>query len=292
MLSAFLHAAKQRDATDAVDFPDLPAGVGNLPRLTDMPCLGESCRRCVTACPTNAIQISDEDGTPVVTVDRGLCITCGDCIEGCPTQTISSERSTKTAVFRREDLILSNSKRSPQQPPTEVNLERGMFRRSVDVREVSTGCNATDLEVNATTNAIFDCSRFGIHFVASPRFADVLMVTGPVGRAMQEPLVRCYEALADPRIVVAVGTSAISGGIHRGGYTMANGVTPHLPVAAFVPGCPPNPWSIIHGVCLSTQSRRLSLNREEAGFRVKPATFRYRNSAIDEAALRLGSKFA
>jgi Ni,Fe-hydrogenase III small subunit len=134
-----------------------------------------------------------------------------------------------------------------------------MFRRSVDIREVSTGCNATDLEVAATTNPIFDCSRFGIHFVASPRFADALIVTGPVGRAMHEPLIRCYEAMAEPRIVIAVGSCAISGGLHRGGYAQANGVLPHLPVTAFVPGCPPHPWSILHGILLavgSTAARR------------------------------------
>jgi Ni,Fe-hydrogenase III small subunit len=124
------------------------------------------------------------------------------------------------------------------------------------VREVSTGCNATDLEVAATTNAIFDCSRFGIHFVASPRFADALIVTGPVGRAMREPLLRCYEAMAEPRLVIAVGTCAISGGVHRGGYADANGATPHLPVDAFVPGCPPHPWSIIHGVLLAAGSNK------------------------------------
>jgi Ni,Fe-hydrogenase III small subunit len=105
--------------------------------------------------------------------------------------------------------------------------------------------------VAAATNPIFDVARFGVHFVASPRFADALVVTGPVGRSMQEPLRRCYEAMADPRLVIAVGTCAISGGLHRDGYAGANGVTELLPVAAYVPGCPPHPWSIIHGVLLA-----------------------------------------
>lgn len=116
---------------------------------------------------------------------------------------------------------------------------------------VSTGDSASDLEVLATTNAIFDVGRLGVHFVASPRFADALLVTGPVGKAMREPLMRCYDAMAEPRLVIAVGTSAISGGLHRGGYAGANGVTDLLPVAAFVPGDPPHPWSIIHGILLS-----------------------------------------
>jgi len=142
------------------------------------------------------------------------------------------------------------------------------FRRSLHIREVSTGDNASDLEVIASTNAIFDVSRFGVHFVASPRVADALLVTGPVGKAMQEPLRRCYDAMAEPRIVIAVGTSAISGGLHAGGlsqgapqaplsqlaangYAEANGVASILPVCAFVPGDPPHPWSIIHGILLA-----------------------------------------
>jgi len=125
------------------------------------------------------------------------------------------------------------------------------FRRSLHIREVSTGDNASDLEVIAATNAIFDIARFGIHFVASPRFADALLVTGPVGRAMREPLLRCYQAMAEPRIVIAVGTSAISGGLHSGGYAQANGIADILPVSAYVPGDPPHPWSIIHGILLA-----------------------------------------
>ena len=101
------------------------------------------------------------------------------------------------------------------------------------------------------TNAQFDVARFGVHFVASPRHADALLVTGPVGRGMREALLRCYEAMAEPRLVVAVGADAISGGLFRHGYTEANGVPDHLPIAAYVPGDPPHPWSIIHGLLLA-----------------------------------------
>lgn len=251
MLTSLLYAIKQRRVTDAISFPELPEGSHGLPQLTSEPCVGSSCGLCVAACPTGAISIDSASGKPSVALDRGLCITCSACVELCPTKTITYDRSSRTAVIRREDLVLRQYSSPPSsEPAQDADFP---FARSVDIREVSTGCNATDLEVAATTNPIFDCSRFGIHFVASPRFADALLVTGPVGRAMHEPLLRCYEAMAEPRIVIAVGTCAISGGLHRGGYAEATGVTPHLPVASFVPGCPPHPWSIIHGVLIATR---------------------------------------
>jgi Ni,Fe-hydrogenase III small subunit len=100
-------------------------------------------------------------------------------------------------------------------------------------------------------NPVFDVARFGVQFVASPRFADALLVTGPVGRAMQSPLRRCYDAMAEPRLVIAVGSCAISGGLFRDGYAEAQGVEPVLPVDIYIPGCPPHPWSIVHGLLLA-----------------------------------------
>jgi Ni,Fe-hydrogenase III small subunit len=94
-------------------------------------------------------------------------------------------------------------------------------------------------------------ARFGVHFVASQCYTDALLVTGPVGRAMQEPLQRCFDAMAEPRIVIAVGTCAISGGMHRDEYADADGVNDYYPIAAYVPGSRPHPWSIIHGILLA-----------------------------------------
>jgi Ni,Fe-hydrogenase III small subunit/ferredoxin len=246
MLTALLYAAKQRFTTGKVAFPDLPDDMKGLPRFSQEPCLGVGCSVCVETCPTGAIVVSDAE----VQLDRGLCITCGVCMVSCPSKTIVADLSMKTAVLRREDLVLSNVRSAPSEQPA---LRTSLFRRSVEVRVVSTGCSATDAEVNASANPDFDCSRFGIKFVASPRFADVLLVTGPVPKAMQEPLLRCYEAMAEPRIVVAAGVSAISGGVHRGGYAEANGVEPHLKVDAFIPGCPPHPLSITYGILLATR---------------------------------------
>lgn len=161
--------------------------------------------------------------------------------------TIVPDRSTRTAVRTRAELVLTNRPTTPPAAAPTVSV----FRRSLHVREVSTGSNATDLEVLATTNAIFDVARFGLHFVASPRFADALLVTGPVGKAMQEPLRRCYDARAEPRVVIAAGTDAISGGLHAGGYAEANAIGDLLPVSCFIPGDPPHPWSLIHGLLLT-----------------------------------------
>lgn len=199
--------------------------------------------KCVSACPTRAITVDDD----LVTLDRGSCLGCNQCVAACPSGTIVADRSTKTAVRTRKELVISNQVK----PVTTSAPTKLPFQRSLHVREVATGDNACDLEVIASTNAIFDIARFGIHFVASPRFADALLLTGPVGRAMQEPLRRCYDAMAEPRLVIAAGVSAISGGLHGGGYAEANGVDSILPVSAYIPGDPPHPWSIIHGLMLA-----------------------------------------
>lgn len=224
-------------------FPELTDDANGLPMVTARPCAGNECGRCVRVCPANAINVAGN----AVALDRGRCIGCSECIGACAAGTIIRDLSTKTAVTTRDELILTNSPKSTKRS-TQNQLP---FRRSLHIREVSTGDNASDLEVIASANAIFDIARFGAHFVASPRFADALLVTGAVGKAMKEPLLRCYEAMAEPRLVIAVGASAISGGLHSGGYAEANGVSDLLPVSSYVPGDPPHPWSIIHGILLA-----------------------------------------
>lgn len=224
-------------------FPTLTDDANGLPTVTASPCPCTECGRCAKVCPTKAISVVGN----AVALDRGRCIGCSSCLGVCTSGTIVRDLSTKTAVATREELILTGQSIANDRPVK----SRLPFRRSLHIREVSTGDNASDLEVIAGTNAIFDIARFGVHFVASPRFADALLVTGPVGRAMQEPLRRCYEAMSEPRIVIAVGTSAISGGVYGGGYAEANGVSSILPVSSFIPGDPPHPWSIIHGILLA-----------------------------------------
>lgn len=227
-------------------FPDLLEDATGLPALCTASCAGGTCQQCVRICPTGAITVTDDSAGGVVTLDRGRCIGCQECINACPSGTIIEDRSTRTAVRTRVELILSNRQKDAPARPS-----KSRFYRSLHVREVSTGSNATDLEVLASTNSVFDVNRFGINYVASPRFADVLLVTGPVGKAMHEPLRHCYDAMAEPRLVIAAGTDAISGGLHAGGYAQANGIADLLPVACYIPGDPPHPWSLIYGLLLT-----------------------------------------
>lgn len=234
-------------ATQRSMFPDLPDAALGLPKVTESACDGSRCRKCAAVCPTQAITVTDDNLGGVIALDRGRCIGCNACLGACPSETLASDRSTRTATLTREALVLTNRPKTSVKPVSPSKP----FLRSLHIREVSTGCSATDQEVTTTTNPIFDVSRFGVHFVASPRYADALLVTGPVGKAMQEPLQRCFDAMAEPRIVIAVGASAISGGLHRDGYAEANGVSDSYPIAAYVPGSPPHPWNIIHGILLA-----------------------------------------
>lgn len=126
------------------------------------------------------------------------------------------------------------------------------FGRSLSIREVDAGsCNGCEVEVNALTNAVHDIERFGLHIVASPRHADMLLVTGPVTRGMLPALMQTYKATPAPKMVVAMGSCAISGGIFRGTYATLDGVDKVLPVDAYIPGCPPRPQAIIQGILLA-----------------------------------------
>jgi Ni,Fe-hydrogenase III small subunit len=126
---------------------------------------------------------------------------------------------------------------------------RKTFHRSLTVREVDAGsCNGCELEIHAMNNAFYNCERFGIHFTASPRFADMLLVTGPVSVNMETALKRTYAATPDPKIVVAVGDCACDGGIFGESYASLGRISNVIPVDAHIPGCPPNPVALLQGI--------------------------------------------
>jgi Ni,Fe-hydrogenase III small subunit len=133
-----------------------------------------------------------------------------------------------------------------------ASLDRAARRRlgrSLSIREVDAGsCNGCELEIHALSNAFYDLERFGLRFVASPRHADVLMVTGPVTKNMAEALQRTYDATPAPKWVVAIGDCALNGGIFAASYAVAGGVSAVLPVDLHIPGCPPSPTGILRGL--------------------------------------------
>jgi len=123
------------------------------------------------------------------------------------------------------------------------------FRRSLTIRQVDAGsCNGCELEIHAINNSLYNCERFGIHFTASPRFADMLLVTGPVSRNMEIALRRTYNATPPPKIVVAVGDCGCTGGIFGESYASLGGIAKVVPVDACIPGCPPTPTALLQGI--------------------------------------------
>ncbi len=260
MFDLLAYLLKQGKATQLELFPNLDAGARGLPAIdVEKPCSGTECMACVDICPTSAISIADQqENSAAVSLNLGACIGCGLCITTCPTGVFTSNSSTQTAVENFDQLTISNL-RAPI-PNAATKAKSTIFKQSLAVRVVSTGCSACDLEIGAAGNPIFDMERFGISLVASPRMADALLVTGPVGKGMQEALRRTYEAMAEPKLVIACGTCAISGGVHANGYANANGVREILPVDVYIPGCPPHPWSIIHGLLLAKEKVQVTKN--------------------------------
>jgi len=126
---------------------------------------------------------------------------------------------------------------------------RARLGRSLSIREIDAGsCNGCELEINALSNAFYDLERFGLRFVASPRHADVLLITGPVTKNMGEALLRTYQATPAPKWVVAAGSCALDGGVFSGSYACAGGVAALLPVDLYIPGCPPTPIALLKGL--------------------------------------------
>jgi Ni,Fe-hydrogenase III small subunit/formate hydrogenlyase subunit 6/NADH:ubiquinone oxidoreductase subunit I len=208
---------------------------------------------CIEACPTSAIF----SGDGAIHIDLGACIFCGECSRSCPEGAISITKEYELASRDRRNLIVpATGDSEPSIEDLGHRLEakvKKAFGRSLSIREVDAGsCNGCEVEVNSLTNAIHDIERFGLHIVASPRHADLLLVTGPVTRNMEPALIRTYKAVPDPKLVMAMGACACSGGIFKDSYASGSGVASVLPVDVYIPGCPPRPQAIIYAFMLAT----------------------------------------
>jgi len=204
-------------------------------------------------CPTGALRSPDHAGAGV-TVDRGACIGCGWCVAARP-DTFSWRPGSDTARLTRRALIARHdlgSAREVAQVREELARRVRALRRSIHIRHVDTGSDGSDeWEVQALLNPVYDVHRLGIFFTASPRHADILLVTGIGAAGMRAPLHRTREAMPDPVVVIAVGTDAVSGGLFRRGYATSGGVSGLLDVDVWVPGSPASPFSILHGILLA-----------------------------------------
>lgn len=215
-------------------------------RFRGLPQINADCdaaivRQCAECCPQEAILVEEKK------IDLGRCTFCGQCSQVGEGAFVRFSTKFEMGAASRQDLITDGS--LPDLAAHSKAHFKKLFGRSLQLRQVSAGgCNACEADVNVLNTPFFDLSRFGIDFVASPRHADGIHVTGPITRNMKTALLETYAAIPAPKVVIASGCCAISGGPFYGSEEIVGDLTTLLPVDLFIPGCPPHPMTTLHAL--------------------------------------------
>jgi Ni,Fe-hydrogenase III small subunit/NAD-dependent dihydropyrimidine dehydrogenase PreA subunit len=218
----------------------VPAGLHGRPKIAETPCRS-GCTSCQAVCPTQAIALEP------VRIDLGRCVFCNECALACPDHKIALTPEVRMGAATHEGLVVA-----PGQGPSPVETSRALqalFGRSLKLRQVSAGgCNGCEAELNALANVNFDLQRYGIEWVASPRHADALVLSGPVTRNMAEAVQLAWDGMPEPRFVIAVGACTISGGLYRASQVLERGFLGRFAPTLYVPGCPPHPLTFVSAI--------------------------------------------
>jgi Ni,Fe-hydrogenase III small subunit/NAD-dependent dihydropyrimidine dehydrogenase PreA subunit len=215
-------------------------------RFRGMPVINKNCdrttaERCSALCPQDAIDAASK------TIDLGKCTFCGHCEAFQNGAFVKFSENFELGSTNRSDLITAGS--LPELAAHSKTHFKKLFGRSLQLRQVSAaGCNACEADTNVLNTPFFDLSRFGIDFVASPRHADGIHVTGPISRNMKQALLDTYEAVPSPKIVIASGSCSISGGPFFGSTEVVGDLNSLIPVDLYIPGCPPHPLTTLHAL--------------------------------------------
>lgn len=244
MIKALLARLQQKHRT--VSFPKgtplLPERFRGRPVIDSAKCAAD-CNLCVDSCPTGAIKKANN----TLSIDLGRCLFCAQCEKNCSCGAIKFSREYRLAARTKNDLILSGEVFELAEALDK--RMKSLFGRSLKLRQVSAGgCNACEADTNVLSTVVYDLGRFGIQFVASPRHADGLLITGPITENMKLALEKTYDAVPDPKITIAVGACAISGGPYIDLPRVNNGADKIIPVDLYIPGCPPHPLTILDGL--------------------------------------------
>lgn len=244
MLSILRERFKQGYNTSAYPLkePLLPERFKGLPRIHGL-CAQPCQKSCLSVCPTQAITFHEMR----IHIDLGKCIFCNHCADACPEHRIEFTHEYRLASSHAHHLVLS-----PEVEEVGFALNQTIqkrFGKSLQLRLVSAGgCNACEADLNVLGTPTYDLARFGITFTASPRHADGIIVTGPVSMNMKDAILDTYHAIASPKLVIASGTCAISGGIFKGNDEVLGGIGDLLSIDLLIPGCPPHPYTALHAL--------------------------------------------